>query len=307
MSVLRRRLDAYLALRRKLGFKLQRAGHLLPDFVRYLEARRRSVITTALALEWAKQPPDGHPAWWAQRYAMVHAFAEHLVLLDPRTQVPPRELLPTAVRRASPYLYSDDDIARLMAAARARMSPLRGETCATIIGLLAVTGMRIGEVIALDRDDVDLAAGVLVVRFGKFRRSREIPLHETAVSALRDYARLRDRSMSRVRSPSFFLSSKGTRLFYSNVHYEFHDLVRSEIVPSSGHARPRVHDLRHTFAVRTLVGWYRDGLDVDALMPRLSTYLGHVAPSSTYWYLTASPELFALAALRVDRVHGRRS
>jgi integrase/recombinase XerD len=305
MTPLRRRLDEYLALRRKLGFKLERAGHLLPDFVRFLEARRVSVITMALALEWAKQPPHGHPGWWAERLGLVRSFAEHIVVLDPRTEVPPPELLPAVTRRASPYLYSDDEIGRLIAAARTRHSPLRGETYATMIGLLAVSGMRIGEVIALDRDDVDLAAGILVVRFGKFRRSREIPLHQTTVRALRDYARLRDRCVPRPRSPSFLLSSKGTRLFYKNAHYVFHELVRSEIVPGSGQARPRVHDLRHTFAVRTLVGWYRNGADVDALMPRLSTYLGHVAPSSTYWYLSASPELFALAARRLDRVQRR--
>ena len=302
MTTLRRRLDEYLALRRKLGFKLERDGLLLPDFVRFLDARRASVITTARALEWARQPADGHPAWWAQRYALVRAFAEHLVVLDPRTEVPPAELLPAITRRASPHLYSDDEIRRLIAAARARLSPLRGETYATMIGLLAVTGMRIGEVIALDRADVDLAAGVLVVRFGKFRRSREIPLHETTVAALRGYASVRDRCVPRPRSPSFLLSAKGTRLFYKNAHYVFHRLVRSEITPSAAQAHPRVHDLRHTFAVRTLLGWYRDGGDVDALMPRLSTYLGHVSPSSTYWYLSASPELFALAARRLDRM-----
>lgn len=305
MTTLRRRLDEYLALRRKLGFKLERAGLLLPDFIRFLEERRASVITTALALEWAKQPPHGHPAWWAQRYGLVRSFAGHLVLLDPRTEVPPSELLPAVRRRASPYLYSDEEISRLITAARARLSSLRGETYATMIGLLAVSGMRIGEVIGLDRNDVDFAAGVVVVRFSKFRRSREIPMHDTAIAALRGYARFRDRYVPRPRSPSFFVSSKGTRLFYSNAHYVFHNLVLSEIAPTSERAHPRIHDLRHTFAVRTLVSWYRDGADVDALMPRLSTYLGHVAPSSTYWYLTASPELFALAVRRLDRVQRR--
>ena len=187
MTTLHRRLDDYLALRRKLGFKLERAGQLLPDFVRFLEQRRAPAITAALALDWAKQPRGGHPAWWAERYSMVRTFAEHLVVLDPRTEVPPRDVLPAIVRRASPYLYTDDEIARLISAARTR-SPRHAETLATVIGLLAVTGMRIGEAIDLDREDVQLGTGVLTVRSGKFRRTREIPLHDTTVAALRAYA-----------------------------------------------------------------------------------------------------------------------
>jgi integrase len=231
----------------------------------------------------------------------VRSFAEHLVALDPRTEVPPRELLPTGVRRARAYLYTDLELTRLLGAARTRLSAPRGETYATLFGLLAVTGMRVGEAVALDRDDVRLEEGVVVVWYGKFRRSREIPLHSTTVAALRAYARDRDRWAPRPRSPAFFVSSKGTRVFYQNVHYEFHKLVTAELEPRPGPCRPRIHDLRHTFAVRTLLGWYRDGLDVDVLMPRLSTYLGHVSPSCTYWYLSATPELFALAARRVDR------
>ena len=307
MTALRRHLDVYLALRRKLGFKLERAGRLLPDFIRHLEVRSATAITTALALDWAKQPSDGHPAWWAERLGLVRAFAEFLIVLDQRTQVPPPDLLPAIARRASPYLYTDDEVVSLIAGARTQLSPLRGETYATLIGLLAVTGMRVGETIALDRTDVDLGTGALIVRYGKFRRSRQIPLHSSTITALREYARLRDRSVPRPRSPAFFLSSKGTRLIYKNAHYVFHELVRLQLKPVTARSRPRIHDLRHTFAARTLIGWYRDGLEVDALMPRLSTYLGHVAPSSTYWYLSASPELFALAARRVDRAQRSRS
>ena len=305
MTALHRRLDDYLALRRALGFKLDRAGHLLPDFIDHLERHGAAAITTRLALDWAKQPTDGHPIWWAQRLAIVRAFAQHMSALDPRTEVPTRELLPHRVRRATPYLYSEQDVSRLIAAARARLSSLRAETYATLFGLIAVTGMRVGEAIALDRTDFDEADGVLVVRFGKFRRSREIPLHDTTVAALRAYARLRDRRARHPRSPSLFLSSKGTRLFYKNAHFVFFGLVRAAgLERRSPHCRPRIHDLRHTFAVRTLVGWYHAGLDVEALLPRLSTYLGHVNPVSTYWYLSASPELFALAAHRADRAHG---
>lgn len=308
MSVLRRGLEDYLALRRAFGFKLERAAHLLPDFIDYLELRCAPAITTELALKWAKQPLSGHPAWWAQRLAIVRCFAKHLSALDPRTEIPPRDLLPTRARRATPYLYSDQEITELIEAARSRLSPLRGQTYATLIGLLAVTGVRVGEAIALDRADVDWTHGTLVVRFGKFRRSREVPLHDTTLAALRRYARIRDRWVRHPRAPAFFLASTGSRLIYKNVHHGFLRIVRAAgLSQRSLHCRPRIHDLRHTFAVRTLISWYRDDLDVGALLPKLSTYLGHVNPISTYWYLSASPELLALAAQRADGAYWRRS
>ena len=308
MSDLRCRLRDYLTLRRRFGFKLERAGRLLPDFIRYLERRKAPFITVELALDWAKQPPEGHADWWAQRLGLVRGFAQHLVAIDPRTEVPSREFIPTRGRRATPYLYSTRDVERLMAVARSLRSPLRGETYASLIGLLAVTGMRVGEAIALDRADVDWTHGTLVVRHGKFRRARQIPLHDTTVSALRVYSKLRDRQVPQPHSPAFFLASTGSRLIYKNVHAVFLRLVRQAgLVHRSPACRPRVHDLRHAFAVRTLMAWYRADRDVDALLPRLSTYLGHVSPASTYWYLSASPELLGLAAHRADRAHRRPS
>jgi integrase len=300
MTSMRHRLEHYLTLRRALGFKLERAGLWLPDFVNHLERRRAAAITTALALEWA----NGSPA----RLTLVRGFAEYLSALDPRTEVPSRELLPWRARRATPYLYSDQDVRRLMDAAHSQLRPLRGHTYATLIGLLAVTGMRVGEAIALDRTDVDWTQGAIVIRCGKFRRSRAVPLHDTALAVLRDYARIRDRSVRHPRAPAFLLSSTGTRLVYKNIHACFLRLVRAAGLPrrSPPCCRPRIHDLRHSFAVRTLIGWYRAGVDVDALLPRLSTYLGHVTPASTYWYLSASPELLWLAAQRADRAHGGR-
>lgn len=307
MSSMRRHLEDYLALRRALGFKLERDGRLLPDFVRHLERHCAPTITAALALEWAKQPPAGHPVWWAQRLTIVRSFAEHLSAIDPRTEIPPRDVLPVRVRRAAPYLYSEQDIVRLIGAARCQLSPLRAHTYATLIGLLAVTGMRVGEAIGLDCTDVDWTHGVLVVRFGKFRRARQIPLHETTVRALRSYARVRDQGVRCARAPAFFLASTGARLIYKNVHECFLKLARSAgLERRSPNCRPRIHDLRHSFAVHTLVGWYRDGLNVESLLPRLSTYLGHVDPASTYWYLSASPELMSLAAQRVDRARRSR-
>jgi integrase/recombinase XerD len=307
MKPLRHRLDEYLSLRRGLGFKLERAGRLLPDFVAFLERHRAHAITTKLALGWAKQPPDGHPAWWAERLSIVRGFAKHLQAIDPRTEVPPTDLLPRQVRRATPYLYSEQDIARLVAAAWQLRIPLRAATYATFLGLLAVTGMRVGEAIRLDRRDVDWKNRLLIVRHSKFGKWREIPLHDTTVNALRAYARLRDRTDLRPRVAAFFLSTVGTRLIYMNVVTTFWQLLRTiGLQPRTGRCRPRLHDMRHTFAVRTLIEWYRAGVDVQARMPALSTYLGHFDPSSTYWYLSAAPELLALAAQRLESVRRER-
>jgi integrase len=303
MKPLRKRLDEYLAVRRAVGFKLERTGRLLTDFIAYLERLGAQAITTELALAWASQPPDGHAAWWAERLGIVRGFAQHLQAIDPRTEIPPTDLLPRRTRRATPYLYSEQDIARLIAAARELRNPLRAATYSTFFGLLAVTGMRIGEAIRLDRQDVDWTNRLLVIRNSKFGKWREVPLHSSTVDALRTYARLRGRIGVHPRSPAFFLSTVGTRLIYMNTHTTFRKLVRTiGLERRSGRCRPRAHDLRHAFAVRTLLDWYRAGVDVQARLPALSTYLGHVAPSCTYWYLSAAPELLALAAQRLEPV-----
>jgi len=305
MSMLSEKVEEYLALRRTLGFKLDRTGRLLPDFVAHLERHGSSVITTELALAWAKQPPDGHPSWWGTRLSVVRVFARHLQAIDTRTEVPSRELLPVRSRRATPYLYSEQDVAQLMSAAHTYRSPLKAHTYATLIGLLFVTGMRIGETIRLDRRDVDFTDGVVLVRNTKFGKSREVPLHDKTLEALRAYAGLRDRHWPKPKTPSFFLSTTGTRLIYNNVHFSFAEMARTAgIKRRSERCRPRIHDLRHTFVVRTLLGWYRAGVDVEANLPRLSTYLGHVAPSCTYWYLSAAPELLQLVAARLETARG---
>jgi integrase len=305
MSALRRDLDDYLLIRRALGFKLERAGLLLADFVAHLEANETDTITTDAALAWATRPPTGASTWWAQRLSVVRAFARHLHAIDPTHEVPPPGLLPGRSRRATPYLYSDRDIAALMAAARGWRSPLRTATFETLVGLLAVTGLRIGEALRLDRDDVDLVDGVLVIRLSKFGKSREIPLHPSTVDALAAYTRERDRLCRRPADRAFFVSTAGTRLLYCNAHLAWLDLVRrAGLRPRSATCRPRPHDLRHSFAVRTLLGWYADGADVHARMPLLSTYLGHVHPGNTYWYLSAAPELLTLVVARLDATVG---
>lgn len=301
MSALHTELDRYLAIRRALGFKLARAELLLAQFLRYLETIGADTITTENAMAWAMLPANGSSSWWGQRLSVVRAFARHLHVIDPVHEVPPAGLLPARSPRAVPHLYSDADIAALMAAARQLRSPLRAATFETLVGLLAVSGLRIGEALRLDRDDVDLDDGVLHVRQTKFGKSREVPLHASTAAALAAYARRRDELCPRPRHPSFFVSVAGTRVLYCNFHLGWLDLVhRAGLQRRSATCRPRPHDARHSFAVRTLLGWYRDGVDVGAHLPLLSTYLGHVHPANTYWYLSAAPELLALVAARLD-------
>ena len=301
MSALRSALEDYLALRRSMGFKLDRAGHLLVQFVAHCEAAGSGTVTTQLALSWATLPTGGSQSWHAARLSVVRGFARYLALLDERTEVPPRDLLPNRSHRACPYLYSTEEVVALMDAAGKLPSPLRRATFSTLIGLLHVTGMRIGEVLHLDRDDVDLAQQVIVVRDSKFRKSREVPIHQSTVRALGDYARQRDELCRRTSSPTFFISLAGTRLLYCNFHLCFQGLAREAgLVARSATCRPRPHDLRHTFAVSTLIDWYRAGVQVEPRMARLSTYLGHIHPAHTYWYLEAAPELLALAAARLE-------
>ena len=307
MSALRVALGEYLATRRALGFKLVRAGKLLPGFVNHVEQSGSAVVTRSLAVAWATQPHDVHPAWWAHRLVLVRGFAKHLQASEPRHEVPPLELLPHRRSRAVPYIYTPAEIAALLAAATTLRLPLMAATYGTFLGLLAVTGLRTGEAIALDDSDVDRRRGVLVIRRTKFGKTREVPLHPTTTQALAQYARDRDRLAFRRRTRSFFVSTARTRLIYQNVHETFLGLVYAAGIAERRPRRPRIHDLRHTFAVRTVLGWYRAGVDVEAKLPTLSTYLGHIGPSSTYWYLTAVPELLEAATVRLERAWGARS
>ena len=300
MSGLNQAVEDYLTTRRALGFKLERHGRLLPHLVGYLERAGAATVTTELALAWATQS-EGHPDESAKRLSVARGFARYLQTLDSNAEVPAADLLARQQRRASPYLYSYADVVALMAATSTLRFPLRSATYRTLIGLLAVTGMRVGEAIGLVRDDLDWSHRRLIIREGKFGASRELPLHPSTIDALEMYARLRDQCWPQPRSP-FFISMAGTRLIHENVHWTFRRLVRHVgLQPRSPSCRPRIHDLRRTFAVNTLIDWYRSGVDVAAWMPRLSTYLGHAAPAWTYWYLSATPELLSLAAARLDQ------
>lgn len=297
----------YLRTRRSLGYKLAQQGQLLTDFVAYLRAADADHLTIEHALAWAKRPRDADPVWWSARLAVVRGFARHLQALDPETEVPPTGLLPDRNHRAVPYIYRDEEIVDLLEAAGRLRPALRADTYRTLIGLLTVTGMRVGEAIGLDRRDLDPEQGLLTIRLGKFGKSRQLPLQVSTVEALRGYSRRRDERLSDPKGPSFFISTAGTRLIGDNTCAVFGRLVRDARLDWSGRRRPpRLHDLRHSFAVGTLLGWYRDSLDVGPRLPLLSTYLGHNGPQATYWYLSAVPELLTLMADRLeDRRDGR--
>lgn len=305
MSRLDPALADYLALRRALGFRLVRAGKLLAQFTAHLDAIGAERVTVEAALAWATLPAHGGRRWHAMRLTVVRGFAAHLHALDPVHEPIPAGLLPDEGRRATPYLYADAEVAALMAATAVLRTPHRTATYATLIGLLAVTGMRVGEAIGLDVADLDADEGTLTIRRGKFGKSRLVPLHPTTVAALRRYLARTDRPTPASPTAPLLVSGAGTRLLYCGVHATFLRLVRrAGLTPRSATCRPRPHDLRHAFAVRALLDAYRADLDVAARLPVLSTYLGHVDPAATYWYLSAAPELLGLAAQRLERHQG---
>lgn len=317
MSILRAYLQDYLALRRKLQFRLVEAEIFLKNFCTFMEDRGESVITTQLALEWATAPGGIRPRSKTARLTTVRQFARYLQGFEPRTEIPGTRLLPFPVKRSKPYLYSQHEIRRLMAAAEAMPSrqALRPWTMQTLVGLLAVTGMRLNEALALRREDVDLTARVLTIRGSKFRKSRLVPLHASTCRALACYAQRRDSllderdatlgSRARIRAPYFLLTGRGGKFWQSEVHISFADISRTVGLrgPSDRHG-PRLHDLRHRFATETLLRWSRLGKEIDREMPTLSTYLGHSNISDTYWYLSAHPQLMRHAALRLERRWG---
>jgi len=303
MIALSQAVEDYVTMRRSLEYKLIDHGRVLRQFVEFLAQREAALITTELALQFATQPAQARVTWWHQRLAMVRGFAIYLHAFDARHEVPPINLLPVKFRRAVPYLFSEAEIEALMQAARATRPPLRAASCEAVIGLLAVTGMRVSEACALDRGDVELAEGRLTVRRGKNGRSREIPVHPSTVAALEAYARARDELCPHPSDPaSFFLSGGGGRLTRHFVWRWFDQLRHATGLDRETLGRQaRLHDVRHAFVLRTLLGWYRQGADIEAQLPLLSTVLGHVHPDDTYWYFEGAPELLSLAAARLER------
>ncbi len=295
--------DDYLAMRRALGYQLTEHGRVLPQFVTFLTQRGESLITTELALDFATQPADASVVWWHQRLAIVRGFARYLEGFDAQHEVPPVNLLPATARRARPYLFSEAEIEALLEAARSMRPPLRAASCEALIGLLAVSGLRVSEACRLDRSDVELGEGRLTVRHAKNGRSREIPLHPTTVAALGRYVRARDELCPHPKDPdAFFLSGGGGRLSRHFVWKWFDQLRHATgLDQETLGRRARLHDVRHSYVLRTLLGWYQEGGDIDARLPLLSTVLGHVRPADTFWYIEGAPELLALACERLER------
>lgn len=295
----------YLALRRSLGHDLAEAHRLLPSFVAYLDGAGATTVTVETALAWAQQP-DANPSAsvWPRRMTIARGFARHMASIEARTEIPPLGLIPSRQRWRPPFIFSPADVGALMAGARSMRWRLPAATHETVIGLLAATGMRVGEALRLDRSDVDWDDGVLMIRESKFGKSRQVPALACTLAALQRCAEVRDALCEKPATQSFFVSVRGTRLIYPVVQQVFRRLCDAGGVGEGSPTPPRVHDLRHTFAVRTLLGWYRAGEDVEARLPTLSTYLGHRDPRSTYWYLSAAPELLALAAGRLELSRG---
>ncbi len=307
MTTLRQAVQEYLRMRRDLGFKLRRPGKGLLDFVRFMEQHRASYITQALALVWAKQPSHAQPARWAQRLSFVRGFAQYRSATDPRTQVPAAGLLPFQPKRARPYLYSDAEIRSLLQAAlnmpyRYDRGRLRPWVYYCLFGLLSVSGLRLGEACNLELGDVDLKTAVLNIRGAKFGKTRLVPLHASTCAVLVKYIRKRTRHWrKRPVSPYLFVSSWGNRLDAGDVHRTFYALSRQiGLRGASASHGPRLHDLRHRFATRTLVRWYRTNQDPERKLPLLSAYLGHVHVADTQWYLSGSPELMREAMRRLE-------
>lgn len=300
MSALEAALGDYLGLRRALGHKLAEHERQLTRFVAKLDDADVTFIsmadTLAFVLDPYLDPASSNPA---KRLMAVRGFARYLSAIDPRTEVPPAGLVSYRRSRRAPHLFSDEDVAVVVRAARASTPfAFRAETLASLIVLLAVTGMRVGEALRLDCCDLDWDHAVIRVRDTKFGKGRDVVVSASTVNALAAYRSRRDGR--RPATARLFVSLAGTPIIYSRFSQTFRQAVLSAGVGAEGLTRPRVHDLRHSFAVRTLLGWYRAGLDVEALLPRLSTYLGHRDPRYTYLYLSATPELLGHAAARLD-------
>jgi integrase/recombinase XerD len=309
VSAIRCHAEDYLVMRRALGFKLTTFGQRLLSFIDYLDAHDMSVLTTDAAFAWATATPRStDELHWCRRLMVIRVFARHLAVLDPATEIPPADLLPHHYRRVTPHLYTPGELDRLLDAAGTLHPQLRALTWRHLIGLLAVTGMRTGEACRLDRADVDLAGRLLTVRDSKFGKHRQVPIHPSTVDALRGYGQARDRLAVASGTAAWFVSTRGTRLNEANIPATFARLITAAgIQTPAGQRRPRLHDLRHSYCMTILLDWYRDGVDVQARLPWLSTYVGHVDPKSTYWYLSGSPELLALAAERLEHAFAGQS
>jgi integrase len=299
-SVFREPIAAYVELRRGLGYQFNDEVRLLRAFDRYVHERGSTELSQQLALEFATRVPNSSNNYRFNRYKVVRQFSEYLSLFDPQTPWLDPKALPLRKTRRQPYIYTDEEVARLLYQARhiSSENPLRGVTLHAMVGLAASTGLRISEVVGLDRNDVNLETGILLVRKSKFGKDRYVPVHSTTLQILRNYAIIRDAAFVHYHDPAFFLNLRKRRFCTNTLQQAFCKIARcAGLRPPKGRG-PTFHDLRHRFAVKRLVTWYKTGVDVQAMLPALATYMGHVRYSDTAYYLTASAELLELAAER---------
>lgn len=308
---LQARIDDYLAERRRQGFSLRSRDAFLSGFANFVVAKRhRGPLTADLMVEWVRAGKGGHgdAGTWARSWGRLRHFICYLQQFEPDTEVPEASFFGPEPGRVAPHIYRDDEIVDLLAAAH-RLGPagsLRPHTYETLFGLMASTGLRVSEAIHLRDADVDLQRGMLTIRQTKFAKSRQLPIHPSTVKALARYRKQRGRHLPMTTGMPFLIGSRGCRLGLPLGERQAHRVftgLRDCLgwVNRGGHDAPRLHDLRHTFAVRRLVRWYADGADVDQKMLALSTYMGHAEIFYTYWYLTAVPELMAIAAGRFEQ------
>ncbi|MCX7097525.1 MAG: tyrosine-type recombinase/integrase [Methylococcales bacterium] len=299
------RVEAYLAQRHSLGYKLTIDETVLKGFARFADASGdQQSLTMALAMQWAQDSKRDHPITRARRIEVLRGFARFCQRLDPFTEIPPSGLFGSAHRRLIPHIYTEAELIALLNATDKLVSRhgLRPATCRTIFGLLASSGLRISEATSLTRNDVDLDAGVLCIHDAKFLKSRWVPLHPSTTQSLKDYAQLRDQILSHPVCNRFFLSDEGQPVKRANILYTLHSICRQlGWKPRGDYVHHRLHDLRHTFIVRSLLRFYQQGIDVDHAVLALSTYVGHARVSDTYWYFTGIPELMSIAAERFQR------
>ena len=299
-------LEDYLQMRRTLGASIKQTQWLLGQFLAYAREHNATLISASLALQWAIEPQNVQPSYHARRLAEVRRFARYAHTEDPRHEMIPEKILSYRKHRTAPYIYTDDQIVDLIKAAWQLDGQIRPLTYATIVGLLSVSGMRTSEVISLHRNDVDLLTGFIAIRNSKYGKSRLVLCHDSTCQALRDYADRRDQIVPCLQSETFFVSDHGQSISPKTLQQVFVKLrCMSNLQYPTDSRAPRLMDMRHTFAVRTVTQWYRDGIDVECWLPRLSTWLGHDLISDTYWYLSAVPELMALAAHTIERTQGR--
>jgi integrase/recombinase XerD len=305
MSNLRQELDRYLTIRRSLGYDLGTAERMLKRFITFAEAEGTEHVSADLFLRWQAAFGNANRQTWAAHFVVVRRFAEWLHGFDSLHEIIPRGLIPCRTMRPRPYIYSDAEIARIIDTAAKLPSTygLRASTMSTLFGLIAVTGLRINEALALNTDDVDIELGTLTIQRGKLGKARLVPLETSVVERLTMYITERDRVLGKAQQ-ALFVNESGKRVSDCSARYNFAvvsqhiGLRASEQFGRHGRG-PRIHDLRHSFAARTIINWYRVDKDAGREMIKLSTYLGHSDPDNTYWYLEAVPELLELAAKRV--------